>query len=366
MRILYIIPVIVEGGGVEKILYDWVSRFDKKMLAVDILAGKIVSEKKKAEFEQLGCSVYEFGCSMWRIDRRVKILRKILAHGYDIVHIHSASSVDAWMLREAKKAGIDVRIIHSHNAVETGKLTTRFAFFVTKPFLRKYATHFWGCSEKSIYTLCGMAESVRKNHRVIKNGIQIERYLYNALAREKIRNNFNLGARFVIGNVGRLCTQKNQIFLLEVFAEVLKTEKNAVLMLVGDGDMKSVLQKKAAALGVEKNIIFTGNVSNVEELYQAMDCYVMTSIYEGLVIAGIEAQCAGLPCIFSSSITQEVKITDNAEFISLDENPFCWAERIFTFKNFVRRDMSGAIKAAGYEINAVSADLQNLYLNMEK
>lgn len=172
MKILYIIPALIEAGGVEKILYDWISRFDRQKITVDILAGKIFSERQKHKFEAAGCTFYEFGNSMWFIHRRIPKLKKILENGYDILHIHSSSPIDAYMLAVGRQTGIKIRIIHSHNAVKTRKITTCIAFAISKPFLRKFATHFWGCSEKAIYVLCGRTKKIENNHKVIKNGIQ--------------------------------------------------------------------------------------------------------------------------------------------------------------------------------------------------
>ena len=361
MKILYVLPTLVDGGGVEKILYDWISLFDKEKLTVDILAGHIISEKKALEFKKLGCSVYEFGNSMWNLWKRIPMFNKVLNNSYDIIHVHSSSPFDAWLLAIAQKRGIRTRIIHSHNAIHSRKLTTKIVFFFSKPMLRKYATHFWGCSEKAVFTLCGKQEKVVNNFRVIKNGIHINRYLYNKSIRQQIRKEYALENKFVIGNVGRLCSQKNQLFLLDVLVEVLKINPNTILILVGDGNQKNLLQKKAHKLGIAESIIFTGNVQNVSDFYQAMDVYVMTSLYEGLGIAGIEAQCAGLYCFFASSITPEVKITENAEFISLRKSPEYWAKKICSLKNTARNNMSEPIGKAGYDIESVSEDLQKLY-----
>lgn len=364
MKILYIIPALIEAGGVEKILYDWISRFDRQKITVDILAGKIFSEYQKHKFEAAGCAVYEFGDSMWFIHRRIPKLKTILANGYDMLHVHSSSPVDAYMLAVGKQFGIKTRIIHSHNAVKTRKITTCIAFAISKPFLRKFATHFWGCSEKAIYALCGRTKKIENNHRVIKNGIQIERYLYNKEARAEIRKKYNLEGKFVVGNVGRMCSQKNQLFLLDVFSEVLKRDKNSMLLLVGDGNQRNLIEEKARKLVIAGNVIFTGNVPDPSSFYQAMDCFAMPSLYEGLVIAGIEAQTAGLQCVLSSLITKEVQITKNVEFISLHDSPAYWAERILATSGSPRKDMSETIKSAGYDIETVAKELQDLYLEM--
>lgn len=364
MKILYIIPALIEAGGVEKILYDWIIRFDKHKITVDILAGKIFSESQKHKFEKAGCTVYEFGDSMWSIHRRIPKLKRILANGYDILHVHSSSPVDAYMLAVGKQFGIKIRIIHSHNAVKTRKITTCFAFAISKPFLRKFATHFFGCSEKAIYVLCGRTKKIENNHKVIKNGIQIERYLYNKETRAEIRKKYNLEGKFVVGNVGRICSQKNQLFLLDVFSEVLKRDKNSILLLVGDGNQRVLVEEKARKFGIAGSVVFTGNVPDASNFYQAMDCFAMTSLYEGLSIAGIEAQTSGLQCFLSSSITKEVQITKNVEFISLHNLPTFWAERILVASSSPREDMSEQIKGAGYDIEMVARELQNLYLEM--
>ena len=183
----------------------------------------------------------------------------------------------------------------------------------------------------------------------------------NIKKRNEIRQKLNIESKIVISNVGRFTTQKNHTFLIDIFNEIYKKNNNAVLMLIGNGEKEDEIKKKVEKLGIQNSVLFMGHRDDVNELMQAMDVFVMPSIYEGLPVVGIEAQAAGLPCFMSKDvITDEVKIAENVKFISLDDNAEKWADEILS-SDLTRKDNEIALKKAGYFIEDMVKELTEQY-----
>ena len=203
---------------------------------------------------------------------------------------------------------------------------------------------------------------------MIKNGIMPDKFIFDSKKRDELRNKYNLTDAFVIGNIGRMETQKNQTFLLDVVKELTKINPKAVLVLIGIGTLEAKLKEKAKTLGIENNVIFWGASKNVNELMMMMDMFVMTSFHEGLPVVGIEAQTTGLPCVFADTITKEVKISENVEFISLKESAAGWANEILKLAEKENNRTKGVENAenSGFTIEAVAKDLEQRYIDICK
>ena len=200
--------------------------------------------------------------------------------------------------------------------------------------------------------------------RIINNAIKTSDFIYDQGVREEKRAEFNIGNSFVIGHVGRFAQPKNHTFLLEIFRHIYRNNSNAKLLLVGDGPLRLGVESLAEKYGIEDHVIFAGVRSDIPELLSAMDLFVFPSLYEGLPVTLIEAQANGLSIIASDSISDEVKITDLIEFISLDDGPRYWAERVLKCKQ--KREtgnFSAKIKSAGYDIELNAKLIEKLYLN---
>ena len=170
--------------------------------------------------------------------------------------------------------------------------------------------------------------------------------------------------KFVVGHIGRIFPAKNHPYLLEVFKEFLQKNENSVLLLVGDGPSRKEIENKAQSLGVSEKVIFTGVRSDVNEILQAMDCFVFPSVYEGLPVTVIEAQASGLPCLISDTITDEVCITDLVNKLSIKESPGIWAEEIIKkCMDFKRQSTIKEIVQAGYDVENTAHWVEEFYLN---
>lgn len=132
-----------------------------------------------------------------------------------------------------------------------------------------------------------------------KNAIDVSKYNYNPHVRDDIRRKLKINDdTFVIGHVGRFTYQKNHEFLINVFKKVHQKVNDSVLLLIGEGPDEGVIKQKVKELKLNNNVMFLGRRNDVPKLFQAMDCFVLPSRFEGLPIVGIEAQAAGLPCVF--------------------------------------------------------------------
>ena len=174
--------------------------------------------------------------------------------------------------------------------------------------------------------------------------------------REKIRKEFCLKDNFIVGHIGRFSKQKNHFFLIDVFREIEHREKTAILFLVGEGELEEQVKKYIDKYHLQKKVVFAGVRSDIPSILSAMDVFVFPSFYEGMPNTVIEAQTAGLPCVISDTITDEVKITNLVKMVSIKERPEKWADLIMSSRTKTRQDVSLEILKAGYDINDVAGD----------
>lgn len=240
---------------------------------------------------------------------------------YRIIHSH-IDTMSFLPLLAGKMAGVPVRIAHSHSTS-----LDRDAKYPLKQLFRlglgSVATHYFSCGQAA-----GEFLFRGSDFQLIPNAIDADAFRYSEAVRRAKRQELELEDKLVLGHVGRLTAVKNHEFLLAVFAQVLQAEPNSVLLLAGTGELEQKIRSTADSLGISEHVRFLGNRSDVSALYQAMDVFVMPSLYEGLPLVGVEAQFAGLPCALSDRISREVRFAENCCFLSLDQSPEIWAHRI--------------------------------------
>ena len=252
-----------------------------------------------------------------------EIIRIIRKYKIDVVHSHVDMS-SSYAMIAAKIAKVPIRIAHSHNT------TFNFAMkLLGKLPINLCANRFVACGKDA-----GRAMFYKHNvYTVIPNGIDMKKFAFNELTRKRIRKDLDVKEReTLILNVGRLMPQKNQSFLLDVFASYYGLDPHSKLLIVGDGELLGTLAKKTAELGLTDHVIFAGTRSDTDKIYSAADLFIMTSSYEGLPVVSTEAQINGLPCIFSDAITKESNLTDTVIFYPLSKSPAEWAEKIVEVK----------------------------------
>ena len=350
----------MDYGGTETLLMNLLRVLDQNSIQYDFVA----QTPEECAYDQ---EIYSYGAKIYRCPhiswRNLKSYREwwqkfFLEHPeYLIVHGHSRGSAPIY-LDEAKKAG-RIAILHCHSG-SYGLGVKGLVRFLWQLPLYHISNYKFACSYDA-----GVSQFGKKSKfYVIKNGISSERYVYNPEIRKKVRDEFHFHGKLVIGNVSRFESPKNHEFLLEIFKEILKIEPNAVLMLVGTGSKKERIEEIAKTSGIEDKVCFTGARNDVNELLQGMDIFVFPSLYEGLPLALIESQAAGLPTFTSAKVVApEVKITDILHFISLKRTAKEWARIIMkTVRDgSERRDMSKEVIEAGFDIRNTQKWLEDFY-----
>lgn len=284
-------------------------------------------------------------------------------HKYDVVHCHSCSFLG--ILRGTLPAKLNKNILvisHSHNTgLPKHTAIDNFIRWILKICIGWTVDYGLACSDlagDSKYTTKFMKTS---HYGIIHNAIHIEKFLFEPKTREKIRNQYQIKNKLLIGNVGRITEQKNQRFLLEVYLKILKKNKNSLLMIVGGGELENELKKYATDLGIIKHVIFTGMVNNVNEYYSAMDVFVMSSLFEGLPFTAVEAQVNGLKCVMSDTITQMANISGDVEFLSLSDSIEMWVDKILKQAQNRSKDKKVKKVCKEYDLKLEVKNLERYY-----
>ncbi|WP_077858234.1 glycosyltransferase [Clostridium sp. BL-8] len=287
---------------------------------------------------------------------------------YHIVHIHgdrAKSFFEAVALRFCKTPVI---IIHSHNDRMSKDKKLYYIHLGIQSIIKhlwKYVVNYeFACSNNAAKWLFSKADVKDSKVRVINNGIDEKKFIYNEETRQRYRKKLKLEDKFVLMHVGRFTYQKNHDFLIDVFNSVRSKCSNAILLLIGEGELKEEVIKKVKSLNLEGKVIFYGLSNEIYNILQAADIFVFPSYYEGLPVVGVEVQAAGLMTIASDSISDEIKITNYWNSVSLNKSPKEWAEIILKYKDgYIRKDTSEEIRNAGFSVSVIAKKLQDLYIN---
>ena len=360
-KILVILSCISKANGVSAYALNYLKKINKEKYHMDFVVVKKGDQEIQKQFLENESEVYEIireNESFFKYLKRIINFMKKNSTKYDIIHSH-VYNFGAIFLMCAKKYGIPVRILHSHATVSSDSLLKRIINYFLIPIAKKNSTNFFACSE-----LAGKFLFKKKEFIVINNAIDIDKYLFVEKKRSEIRKKLGLEDCFVIGNIGRLCKQKNQHFLIKVFKMIHDENSKARLIIIGSGILEEKLKLYVKKCNLENEVIFFGARNDVEEFYNAMDVFVLPSLYEGLPVVGIEAQCNGLPCIFSDSITKEVKINENAIFLPLKENISKWKETINKYQYKTR--ITDNINFNKYKIEEEAKKIEKIYDELMK
>lgn len=349
-------------GGAENVAMNFCRYLDKNKFQCDFLVfGENIGDYEK-EAINLGSNVIHIPLPSENYKDYFSNLKKVLRDGkYDIVHSHILLN-NGLVLKAAYEANIKKRFTHSHSTDSGQSEGIKYKIYKTfmKKLIRKYATQFIACGEEAGKYLYG-GKFFKRKGIVVNNGIDTQRFKYNYESRERIRNEFGLGNKFVIGHIGRLAAVKNHNFLLDVFYEVNKLEPDSILLLVGDGELRNAVESKVRTLGLEGKVIITGTRSDIFDILQGMDVFIFPSLYEGLPLTLIEAQSSGLKCFVSSSVTPQVEVTDLITFVSLEKPAKEWAKKILKDRNYKRCNKSDEITRKGFDVYNTIKELEKLY-----
>lgn len=368
-RILHILEGL-HCGGTEAVVMNWYRHIDKTKIQFDFAVYNLENAFYKKEIEQLGGRIFSIAPNRYCCHKTpfeiLKNLRKILRKNeYYSVQSHEEQPFFlAMQLIVLFLCGIRKKFTISHVDKNNyaGKKISKVKLFIARTVILFLSNKKFAVSNQAGISMYGN----NMQFKILKNGIDCERFSFKKDIRTDTRNKLNLQNNFVIGHVGRFDTIKNQSFLIDVFKKISNDCPEAVLLLTGSGFLKDSLKEKTVKLNIADKVIFLEPLEKIENLYQAMDCFVLPSLHEGFGIVSLEAQCSGLPCFLSDKIPFETNIL-NTTVIPLNEKPEKWAEIIMTkTKFFKRKDESKTIKESGFDINVASEIIQNYYLGVSK
>lgn len=334
-------------GGVESYIINLIRNVDREKYQFYFLyRGKIAYEK---EVIDLGVELIPVDASRHNPIKYIKTFNEIFKkYKFDVVYYNTCDIKSMDMIMFGKKYGVPVRIIHSHNSyhIVPPKLLHKFTEKWCRNNLDNYATKLLACSD-----IAGDWMFEKHNYNVINNGIKTEKFTFDVTIRDEKREYLDIKEKYVVGFIGRLEEQKNPLFLIDVFAQLYKKRNDAILLVVGDGSMKDKMIEHASKYDVLNAVKFMGVCSNINELMNVMDCFLLPSLFEGLPFVLVEAQTNGLPCVVSTNVSSESNINGEVKFISLDESSEYWANEVASVKsNFDRSKYVDIMKRKQFDI----------------
>lgn len=355
-------------GGVEAFLLNYYRRIDRLKIQFDFLCNTHKQVAYENELKKLGGQVIHIAMRSKEPVRYHKELREFMerhASEYQAVWVNVCSLANIDYLKIAKKYGIEKRIIHSHNSQNMDNRARKLLHMFNRRRIMNYATDFWACSKDAARWF--YKDDLQPQTVIIKNAIELSRVGFSEEKRKLIRNKYGIEDKFVIGNVGRLHFQKNQMFALDVIKCLSKRIPDCVLLLVGQGEDEKKLRQRMEELNIEDKIIFAGVQSDIGAYLSAFDVFLFPSVFEGLSIAGMEAQANGLPVISSYGvIPEELKLTDNFHFKKLEDGAESWAETIEKFSTDLKRidkqEIEERFTRAGFNIDTEIKRLEKLLM----
>lgn len=361
IRVLHVLGGLNLGGAESRIM-DLYRYMNKEEIQFDFLIHTNKKQHFEDEIENLGGRVYRiprFRVYNW-FSYRKALKQFFISHNeFQAVHGHITSTASIY-LPIAKKAGVPITISHVRSAgVDKGikGVMTK----LLRLTLKYKADYCLACSKEAGVAAYGRSWVEKGKVEVIPNAIDVRKYIYDGDIRQEYRAKLGITDKLVIGHVGSFRAAKNHEFLVRVFAEIAKKNKEAILLLVGDGALMPDVRKQVADYGLTEKVCFTGNQAQVNPYYQTMDFLVFPSLYEGLPGTIIEAQAAGLPCLVSANVTGEVGITNLVTFYSLKQSPEEWANYVLSHLISERRERYEEICRAGFDIQDQMRRYREIY-----
>lgn len=327
------------GGGVEAVVMNYYRHIDHSKVQFDFICDDDSTNIPYDEIEKLGGKVILIP-PYQKVFKYQKELRRVLRDGkYKIVHSHSTTNKKEWKKNLLKQ--------------------------VLRPFSKKYATNYMCCSELAGRWLFGDKAYDEGKVYLLNNAIDLDKFKYDKKIRDKKRKELGIKEdTIVIGHIGRFVAQKNHTFLIDIFNQFHKKEKNSILLLAGQGPLQEEIKNKVRELGLDDSVGFLGQRNDANELYQAFDVFLLPSLYEGLPVVGVEAQASGLLCFFSDDMTKETKVLDSTAFMSLSNTAEEWTGEILTnLKDYKRINTKNEVSDNGFDIEIEARKLEKYYIN---
>ena len=360
-----VLDTVMDRGGAETMIMNYMRNINRDEISFDFLTNRDYRAAYEDEIESLGGKVYHMSPQLPGHFRKYKKeMREFLKEHPEYRIIHSNLEERSYLpLKEAKKAGVPIRISHAHNRPLGFDIKTLVRYYF-RWRLKKVNTHMFACGYEAGDWLYGKKN--RDKVILINNAIDAKQFSYDENKSLEMKKRLGVEGKTVIGHVGRFFAQKNHPFLIDIFKSIHDKDPNTVLLLVGGGELDDALmnqmKEKVKSLGLENSVKFLGVREDVVDILQAFDLFLLPSLYEGLPVTMIEAQAAGLPCVISDKVPIQCDITGNTKVVSLDDSTDKWAKTVLHYlKEYKRKDTFERIKTSGFDIKENAKWLEEFY-----
>lgn len=365
IRVLHVIG-IMNRGGAETMIMNLYRHIDRSKVQFDFVENSSEPAIFDEEIISLGGRIYRCphynGKNHFTYVKWWKEFFQAHSKEYPIVHGHLGSTA-AIYLAIAKKYGV-YTIAHSHSA-GTDHSMKSYLYRIMSHNTRNVADYFFACSEAAGLDRFGRKVTSGTHYAVLNNAIEVDRFSYDPDVRQSVRRELGYEPnQIVVGHIGRYTKEKNHAFVLKIFSELKKLNDDARLLMIGGGPLHTQITQASERMGIFSDTVFTGVRSDVDQLVQAMDIFVLPSLYEGLPVTMVEAQAAGLPCIISDKVPSECILTEGlVDVLPLSAGAEAWVDAILEKRNTPRTDHSAEIAAHGFDITTEAVKLQEFYLS---
>ena len=363
IRILHMIGSLNIGGS-QAMVVNLYKNIDREKIQFDFILDHPSEVFFKETVESLGAKVYEMPTFNGLNFRQIKKeWNKFFEEHpeYKVLHSHVRSYASLY-IPIAKKHGLKT-IIHSHST-SNGSGISAIIKRLMQSSLKRRADYLFACSEESGKWLFGEKAIRKSNYYMIPNAVDTKKFAFKNDVRCKTRESLGISNDSIAyGHVGRLHPSKNHAFLLDVFAELLKKQPNAKLLLVGDGELRGEIEAKISELKINDSVFMLGARNDVDEVLQAIDVFLFPSNWEGLPVTVVEAQASGLPCFISDTITKDVNTSSLVKYLPIDKGTTVWVDEL-TSANLSRKNVIEDIKKAGFDIEESAYNISDFYINL--
>jgi len=363
IRILHVVASLTKRGGVMSSIMNLYRNINHTNIQFDFLVNNHKEPNYREEIISYGGRIFDLPpLNKKNLIKYSNEVRSFFNNSdYDILHCH-VPAISPYILYLAEKKGIKNRIIHSHGTMYGEGYLKSIRNYLSISMSKRNSNIYYACSHAAGQFMFG--EKLMNNDQVtiINNAIDTNKFKFNKNLRRSLRKDLNIEDKLVIGHVGSFSPVKNHEFIIDIFHEVKNINNNSVLLLIGEGPLKKAIYEKVQKLGLQDSVMLLGTRTDINELMQAMDVFVLPSYKEGFPVVSVEAQASGLNCFISNTVTKEVKLTNLVHLLSIKEDPKLWATQIIKiYQNSYREDTSEQIISKGFDTKINAKNLENYY-----
>lgn len=368
IKVLQVAPL--GAGGVTSLILNIAEKIDNEKVQFDYLTFYDRKEFNEDRAKALGGKKYVVPIdhyknplirSLFKFFYAIKVIHSSEA---DIIHINGSKPYDVLVGVSAKLAGVNTVFFHSHNSsMDNENGIKKIIMDLFKKLIPIISDYNLACSDLAAQFMFPSQILKEKKFTVIKNAIDVEKYRFSEEVRSEYRKKLNVENNLVIGHIGRFMPQKNHKFLIDIFSEIYKKRSDAILILIGNGELFDNIKQYVEKKQLSKVVRFYGTTNEVPQILQAMDCFLFPSFFEGLPVVGVEVQASGLPFVLTDTITKEVNFSDLVNYLSFEDEPEKWADCVIKCSELKRNrsEYPEIVKKAGFDISEETKKLTSLY-----